>query len=750
MMTRIDSSKRSLGARILRIFGITLGSIIALIILILGILVISVKLYRPPNPDAYIEYWPKDLSYEAADDIALDLVSQMSLEEKLDQMTGDVSMLGMARFGASYLLFGELIMLGSGENERLHIPPFTFSDGPRGIVVTEATTFPVAMAQGATWDTELEKRLGDAIGKEARAAGANYFGGVCINLLRHPAWGRAQETFGEDPWHLGRMGISLINGVQQHNVMACPKHYALNSIEISRFKVDVSVDERTLREVYLPHFKMAVKDAGAASIMSAYNKVRGEFCGHNKYLLTDILRNDWGFDGFVSSDWGWGLRDGVKGIKAGMDVEMPFSRHYTKKEIEPALEEGTISMEQIDEIVRRIVRTKLIWVTATDPLEYTKDLLVSQPHQELALEVAEKSMVLLQNENDFLPLSADQVNTLAVIGELAEEENLGDHGSSYSHSPFVITILQGLQEYGEGKFEVVFDDGSDIESARQTAANADVAVYVVGYAYNDEGEYVSQGDVEYTEEWGRGGDRPNLYLKPQHQELLKQALPENKNSVVTLIGGSGIMTNDWNELTPSILVAWYPGMMGGEAVANILFGEVNPSGKLPLTIPEDEDHLPYFYPDVEAIEYGYYHGYTLLDKEDIEPAYPFGYGLSYTEFAYDSLQLNKAVLNEQDTLKMSVQVTNTGDMSGDEIVQVYVGFKNSIVNRPAKLLRGFNRASLPPGETKTITIPVYTKDLAWYNPEIHQWVIDAMEYEVYVGSSSDESNLLKSSFTIVN
>ncbi|UCG28896.1 MAG: glycoside hydrolase family 3 C-terminal domain-containing protein, partial [Bacteroidales bacterium] len=464
----------------------------------------------------------------------------------------------------------------------------------------------------------------------------------------------------------------------------------------------------------------------------------------------DVLRKDWNFKGFVSSDWMAGLHDGVKGVNAGLDVEMPLQQHYSQKELQAGLDSGEITKAQIDEIVRRIIRTKLMYVTASNPQTYPKDLPASEAHRELALEVAEKSMVLLKNENNFLPLSRSEIKTLAVIGPLADEENLGDHGSSYTHSPMVITILLGLQDYGEGKYTVVFDDGLNIESAKKSASNADAVVYVVGYAYNDEGEFLpSTKELDY-EAWGRGGDRPNLFLKPQDQKLLKEVLPANKNSVVTLIGGSAIMTNDWEELTPSIIMAWYPGIMGGQALANILFGEVNPSGKLPFTIPEEESHLPYFNPRVDSINYGYYHGYTLFDKENIKPAYPFGFGLSYTDFEYDSISLDKTQMGINDTLNVSVQVTNTGTSAGEEVVQLYIGFSNSTVDRPVKLLRGFEKRELAPGETKTIKIPVAARDLARYDPATKQWVVDAMKYELYVGPSSSESDLLKSSFSIVN
>ena len=424
------------------------------IVLILVALTVSVKCCDTPAAKDYSIYWPKDLSYAAADSIALALVSQMSLDEKLDQMSGDASWIGFLRSGVSIALFKKFPPFHAGENERLHIPPFTFSDGPRGVTIASATTFPVAMARGATWDKTLEQRVGNVIGTEVRAAGANYFGGVCINLLRHPAWGRAQETFGEDPWHVGQMGVSLVKGVQKHNVMACAKHFALNSIEDSRFHVNVTADERTLREVYLPHFEMVVKEGNVASVMSAYNKVRGEYCSENEYLLNAVLRDDWLFKGFVSSDWLWGLHDEGKGILAGLDVEMPLQQRYSRKNIQKLLDIKTISIAQIDDIVRRVVRTKLLYITKTDQQAYPETLLANEAHQQLALEVAEKIMVLLKNKNNLLPLAADQIKTLAVIGALAKEENTGDKGSSHTNPPHAITILEGLQQFSNGAFKV--------------------------------------------------------------------------------------------------------------------------------------------------------------------------------------------------------------------------------------------------------------------------------------------------------
>jgi beta-glucosidase len=284
---------------------------------------------------------------------------------------------------------------------------------------------------------------------------------------------------------------------------------------------------------------------------------------------------------------------------------------------------------------------------------------------------------------------------------------------------------------------------------QDSMANADAVLYVMGYEADDEGEYTTPWiKKKGKKNWGQGGDRPNMFLKPKEQILLKELLPVNANSIVVLIGGSGIMTNDWDTHATSILMAWYPGMMGGQALSNILFGVVNPCGKLPLTIPAREQDLPYFKADIDSIHYGYYHGYTLLDKSNLQAAYPFGFGLSYTTFTYANIRMDNDHIGVTDTLHVSVDVTNTGHVAGEEVVQLYLGFEHSAVDRPVKLLRGFEKTMIAPSETKTITIPVSARDLAWYNPDTRAWVVDEMEYEVYVGSSSAERDLLKTSFSV--
>jgi len=658
---------------------------------------------------------------------ALDM---MTLKEKVASMSGNNFYLLLLKDHK----FGVRAYPGGGV-KRLSIPPFLFTDGPKGVSMPGSTCFPVSMARGASWDIILEEKVGEVIGKEARAQGANLFGGVCINLLRHPAWGRAQETFGEDPFHIGEFGAAIIRGVQKHNVMATAKHYAANSIEYSRFKVNVQISERALREVYLPHFKRCIED-GCATVMSAYNKVRGEYCGHNSYLLRDILKGEWGFNGFVHSDWMNGLRDTIKGISGGLDVEMPRAKYYGRK-LEKAVKLGKVPLNLVDDSVRRILRTTLKFTTKEDPQKYDSGLIGCDDHVLIAREVAEKSMVLLKNQNNLLPFNTNEMNSLAVVGPLSDKKNTGDHGSSHVRQKNIITPLQGIKNSVGNEINIIHNEGHDIDVAQQIAQSVDSVVLIVGYTSKDEGEYIPHISKGL-------GDRPSLGLKDNDLKLIDAVTKVNKKCVVVLVGGSAILMEEWKEKVPSILMAWYSGMEGGNALANILFGKANPSGKLPFTIPKDPTHLPYFEIDIDEIEYGYYHGYTLMEKENIEPAFLFGFGLSYTEYTYKNLQ----VKSTEEKIVVNVDVSNIGAIAGEEIVQLYIGFENSSVDRPIKLLRGFKRVALNPNETKTVSIEVKKKDLAWYNPDNREWEVESIEYTIYVGSSSKNEDLITTQISL--
>jgi beta-glucosidase len=657
-------------------------------------------------------------------------LEEMTLEEKTYIMAGH----DFLKHVIKDRKFGARVYSGGGV-KRLKIPPFLFTDGPRGVKIDGSTCFPVSMARGASWDIGLEEEVGEVISKEIRSHGGNLFGGVCINLLRHPSWGRAQETYGEDPFHIGQFGSSLVRGIQKHNVMATVKHFAANSMENARFKVNVLMNERTLREVYLPHFKQCIKE-GCATVMTAYNKLRGEYCGHNTYLLREILKKEWGFEGFVHSDWLRGIRSSLGGLFGGLDVEMPRPQYYGKR-LRKEVEGNQIALSLINDSVGRIIRTVLKFTTREDPQIYDHTLLACKEHVQLARKVAEKSMILLKNESNFLPLNLEKIKTLAIIGSLADLKNTGDRGSSQVFQPNIVTPLQGFKNQVGNKIKILHNNGKNLDDAQALAQSADAVVITVGYTYKDEGEYfgiLMKG----------GGDRTNLSLKSNDIKLIKSLSKINQNCIVVLIGGSAITMEEWKESVPAILMAWYSGMEGGNAMADIIFGKVNPSGRLPFSIPKDPSHLPFFDKDADEIEYGYYHGYTLFDKKNILPAFPFGYGLNYTEFKYESLNVSVS----DDSIIATIDVTNIGDKKGEEVIQLYVGFENSKIDRPKKLLKGFKKVEINPKSTKNVKITVDKNDLAYYNPKNKTWEIEKIKYNIYVGSSSNIKSLINTEISI--
>jgi beta-glucosidase len=714
------------------------------------------------------------LTKEQIEEKAQELLGQMTLKEKVWMLNGNWDpMRNQTRYENVY----NPTPIKTNGVKRLGISPIAFTDGPRGVVMGHSTCFPVSMARGASFDRELERRVGEVIGKEARAQGANYFGGVCINLLRHPSWGRAQETYSEDPYHLGEMSKVLVESVQRHNVMACLKHYAVNNIENSRFFVDVRADDRTMHEVYLPHFKKGV-EAGAASVMGAYNLYEGDQACESKKLLTDILRDEWGFEGFAISDFLFGVRHTQKAIEAGLDVEMPMPIHYNRHLLK-AVKEGQVAESVVDTAVLRVLRTLLVFENSPDPIIYSEDLVAHPDHIALAREVAEKSMVLIKNEGDVLPF-AKNVKRVLVLGKLAAKENTGDHGSSQIFAPYVITPLAGLQAYLGKTVEIIhldesaFTEASGVDKAKTLAAEVDCVIIVAGNDFNDEGEFISPGGAEglsnpivegYRNQGNRikswlmkhmmermmqqmtegdsdlppGGDRQNLSLKADEIAMIKAVAGVNPNTVVTLICGSMIMIDDWADEIPAVLYGWYSGMEGGNALASVLFGEVNPSGKLPFTIPTDTAHLPYFSSTDETIRYDLYHGYTLLDKNGHKPHYPFGFGLSYTTFDYSDLKVEETGEN----IIVSVSVTNTGKRDGAEIVQVYVGMSDSKIDRQVKLLKGFEKLEIKAGATVNVSIRVPKDDLRYYDMDRRQWVLEPGTYRILAGSHSGDDALLE-------
>jgi len=655
------------------------------------------------------------------------ILPQLSLDEKISLMNGvlrhtvkEIASGGL-RPGQGHGFTGYTIGI-----ERLGIPQIKCLDGPRGVgFLYKTTCFPVGIARGATFDPALEQKVGAVMGYETRALGANMLLAPCINLLWHPRWGRAQESYGEDMHHLGVMGAAFTRGVQQH-VMACPKHYAVNNIEDRRTEMDALVDERTLREIFLPHFGKCV-EAKAASIMSAYNHVNGPKAGQNKHLVREILKNEWGWDGFVVSDWGGAMDDATQAANAGLDLEMPQAKFYGEK-LKAAVDQGKVPVAAIDQAVTRMLRQLFRFVGPDFDKGYSQKKIAGTEHAAVALEVARKSAVLLKNDGNVLPLSG--VKTLAVLGRLAKEPNLGDRGSSTVTPPYNVPILKALRE--KPGLKVTYS-GASLVRAKTLAKKADAVVVVAGLNFKDEGE---------------GHDRKSMVISPSQIELIKTAAGANKKCAVVLIGGSAVTMEGWLEKTPALLLAWYPGMEGGNAVTEILFGEVNPSGKLPIVFPKSEDQLFKFENKALKVEYKGFHGYRWLEGKGLEPLFPFGFGMSYTQYKYGNLKLNKKSMGRSGQIQVSVDVTNIGKLAGEEVVQIYVGYEGSRVERPKKELKGFARVALEPGQTKTVKFDLNAKDLAYYNTATSAWEVEEIDYALFAGPSSRKDDLLSDGFKV--
>ncbi|MGQ0430920.1 MAG: beta-glucosidase family protein [Microthrixaceae bacterium] len=640
---------------------------------------------------------------------------------------------------------------------RLGIPGFAFSDGPRGVVIGPATCFPVSMARGATWDLDLEERIGEAIGIELRVVGADLYGGVCVNLLRHPAWGRAQETYGEDPHHVGEMGAALTRGVQRH-VMATVKHFACNSMENARFKVDVEVDDQALHEVYLPHFKRIV-DEGVACVMSAYNLVNGAQCGQSQELLRDVLRGEWGFAGFVISDWIYGLRDAGPSITAGLDVEMPAPM-IRAPQLDSALAGGECDWADVDACVTRTL-TALLRYAATAGAQAPRPsaaTLASDGHRALAREAAAKSVVLLRNESvggaPVLPLDGASLRRVVVVGTLAAARNLGDGGSSDVWAPTVVTVLDGIRA-ALPHAEVVYEDGTEVAGAAEAAARADAAIVVVGFTKADEGEYIGDAGTSHLRDllpgaddpdhaaafwasiadeqrfeppagavperstggFSTGGDRTSLTLHAADEALVAAVAAANPRTVTALVAGSAVVMERWRNQVPAIVQSWYSGMEGGHGLAAVLLGTVEPCGRLPFTVPTDATHLPAFDIDAKHVVYDAWHGYWHLAREGHVPAFPFGFGLSYTSWSLSAAAVDRV----DDALVVTATVANTGQRDGTDIVQVYGGRPDDASRPPYRLL-GWARAAVSAGQSSTVEVRVplerlqVREDGAWVLP----------------------------------
>jgi beta-glucosidase len=667
-----------------------------------------------------------------AAEVAAGLYEQLTDDERLGLLDGDspfweglTEMMG--RYNGTPIVHGEVARLG--------IPGTRFVDGPRGCVAGNATAFPVSMARGATWDVDLEERVGRAIGAEIRVQGGNFFGGVCINLPRHPAWGRIQETYSDEPYQLGEMGAALTRGVQKW-AMACVKHYALNSMENKRFEVDVTISEADLHETYLPHFKRCA-DEGVAAFMTSYNSVNGDWAGQNRYLLTEVLRDQWGWTGITVSDFIWGLRDAAASLEAGLDLEEPFAQQRCEH-LRDQLVVGEASWESVRRSGVRLIAAQLRSYATRVDADPEPGVLVGEEHQSLALEVAERAMVLLRNDPvgraPLLPLDPAMLRTVVVAGRLADTPNLGDLGSSQVRPPTHVTPLEGIQAAlpGIDVRHVASDDPAEVAAA---AAGADLTLLVVGFDERDEGEYVG-GDTMANPDLlalfppppdgvdlatmatdgvmadGFGGDRVSLGLRPSDEAVITAALAANPRTVVILVGAGAIMMENWQQRAPAILMMWYAGMAGGTALARVLTGEVNPSGRLPFAIPADPADLPEFDRDAMTVRYGHLHGQRLIDARGAAAAFPHGWGLAYTGYSLDGARV---IATDPEGATVEATVTNTGARDGRHVVQVY-GSRTDGPYAGEQFVCGFAVAHVPAGESVTVHLRVSLLPVGLWNP----------------------------------
>jgi beta-glucosidase len=686
------------------------------------------------------------------DQLAAHLYDQLLPAERLGLLDGDQPFWpGLAEMMQEGYNFTPYVM---GSVPRLGIPGVRFVDGPRGAVVGASTAFPVSMARGATWDVALEERVGLAIGEELRAQGGNFFGGVCVNLPRHPAWGRVQETYSDQPPLLGEMGAALTRGIQRH-AMACVKHFALNSMEQARFSVDVTVDEATLHETYLPHFKR-VLDEGAFSVMSSYNSVNGTWAGQNPQLLTEILRDQWGFTGTVMSDFIWGLRDPSASLEAGLDIEAPFAQQRAAQLL-GAIASGTTSWDAVRRSGLRILATQVRFYAQREVLEPEPDTVTSTAHIALAREVAARSMVLLRNEpvdgTPVLPLNPQTLRTLAVLGRLSDVANTGDNGSSDVRAPYVVTALAGLTSALPG-VDVRHSAAGPAEAAALAAAS-DVAVVVVGYTAADEGEFVdgsvfsrpellalypepattadrthrealyasAGGGVSVVGSGSSGGDRRDLRLKRADVELIRAVSAANPRTVVVVVAAGAVVMSEWNKDVAGLVMMWYSGMEGGNGLADVLLGRVNPSGHLPYAIPASELDTAALDIDAREITYDRWFGQRLLDRDAKKPSYPLGFGLSYSTFSIDRVEVEAG---DADAALLRIGVTNTGAVDGRHVVQVYGTLTEGDRSGQRELL-GFTVADVAAGEAVSLDVSVSLEPLK-------RWSITTKSFGALTGS----------------
>ena len=689
-----------------------------------------------------------------------DALSRMTLEEKVAMLHAQ------SKFSSSGV-------------PRLGIPEVWCTDGPHGIrpevlwdewdqagwTNDSCTAFPALTCLAATWNPAMSALYGKSIGEEARYREKDVLLGPGVNIYRTPLNGRNFEYMGEDPYLASRMVVPYVQEVQKNGVAACVKHFALNNQETRRMSVDVVVDDRALYEIYLPAFKAAVEEGGAWAVMGAYNKYKGQHCCHNEYLLNDILKGDWAFDGVVISDWG-GVHDTEESIRNGLDMEFgtwtdglragtrnAYDNYYLAQPYLDRLRKGEADVKTLDDKVRRVLR--LIFRTAMNTQKPFGSL-NSPEHLAAARQIAGEGMVLLKNENGTLPLDAGSMKRLLVVGENAVKMMTVGGGSSSLKVRHEVTPLEGLREAAEAVgCEVVYErgyvgdptgsyngvtTGQDLSETRSeeqlladavsAAKEADAVLFIGGL----------------NKSWGQdceGGDRKEYGLPYAQDRVIEALAAANPRLAVVLVSGNAVAM-PWVDRVPAVLEAWFSGSEAGNALADVVFGKVNPSGKLPFTFPvrleDNAAHALGEFPGGDSVRYNesLFVGYRWHDTKAIRPLFAFGHGLSYTTFEIGNLRLSSDRLDADGSLTLRVDVTNTGDRPGAEVVQLYIGDDESFVPRPVKELKGFAKVSLAPGVTQTVEFGITPEALSYYDDTKGAWTAEPGLFTAYVGAASDD------------
>lgn len=648
------------------------------------------------------------------------LVSEMTLEEKAGMCSGED--------------FWHLKKV-----ERLGIPSVMVSDGPHGLrkqpeeadhlgigASIVAVCFPAACATASSFDTELMNEMGKTLGEECQAENLSVLLGPAVNIKRSPLCGRNFEYLSEDPYLAGKMAAAYIRGVQSKDVGTSMKHYAANNQEYKRMSCSSNLSERTFREIYLAAFETAVKEAQPKTIMCSYNKINGTYASENHHLLTEILRDEWGFEGYVMTDWG-AVADRVKGIAAGLDLEMPGSGGFNDAKIVAAVKDGSLDEKLLDKAVENILKVVFSYADHRHP----DAVFDREADHEKAVKIETECAVLLEN-NGLLPLKADA--KVAYIGEYAAKPRYQGGGSSHINASKVTSALESAEAKGRAVTYVKGfpadkdeEDEKELAAAVQAAKEADAAVIFAGLP-----------DIIESE----GYDRKDMKLPACQNKLIEAVVKVQPNTVVVLHNGSPVET-PWADSAAAILEMYLGGQGVGEATDLLLYGEVNPSGRLAETFPlhlEDNPSYLNFPGDGTNVDYaeGIYVGYRYYDTKKMPVRWAFGHGLSYTTYTYGNLGMPAEALGDESSVKVTVDVTNTGSMAGKEVVQLYVSDKNGTAGRPAKELKGFAKVALAPGETKTVEFTLTARDLSFYHEGLGDWYAPSGTYEVLVGHASDE------------